>query len=144
MQTHDEETRKFFKHSSVHCVLSPRYASNKLSIVKQQACFIPQCSYYFSFIQTSKCQHSQTLKISESSKMIYTGGWDPLHPSSKTCYSGHTSPWKLRKDLCFYWWFGPLCGCYDTLEQRLFRDLDTVFENAKCETDLCAKRLELC
>ncbi|XP_077213721.1 phospholipase D delta-like isoform X2 [Tasmannia lanceolata] len=36
MQTHDEDTRKFFKHSSVHCVLSPRYASNKLSIFKQQ------------------------------------------------------------------------------------------------------------
>ncbi|PIN01375.1 Phospholipase D1 [Handroanthus impetiginosus] len=36
MQTHDEETRKFFKHSSVTCVLSPRYASSKLSIVKQQ------------------------------------------------------------------------------------------------------------
>lgn len=37
MQTHDEETRKFFKHSSVTCVLSPRYASSKLSIFKQQA-----------------------------------------------------------------------------------------------------------
>ncbi|XP_031475859.1 phospholipase D delta [Nymphaea colorata] len=36
MQTHDEDTRKFFKHSSVHCVLSSRYASNKLSIFKQQ------------------------------------------------------------------------------------------------------------
>ncbi|CAK7346107.1 unnamed protein product [Dovyalis caffra] len=36
MQTHDEETRKFFKHSSVNCVLSPRYASSKLSIFKQQ------------------------------------------------------------------------------------------------------------
>ncbi|XP_031265508.1 phospholipase D delta-like [Pistacia vera] len=36
MQTHDEETRKFFKHSSVHCVLSPRYASSKLSVFKQQ------------------------------------------------------------------------------------------------------------
>ncbi|WOL18179.1 phospholipase D delta-like isoform X1 [Canna indica] len=36
MQTHDEETRKFFKHSSVICVLSPRYGSSKLSIVKQQ------------------------------------------------------------------------------------------------------------
>ncbi|KAL6317228.1 hypothetical protein AAG906_029981 [Vitis piasezkii] len=36
MQTHDEETRKFFKHSSVLCVLSPRYASSKLSIFKQQ------------------------------------------------------------------------------------------------------------
>ncbi|GAV61196.1 C2 domain-containing protein/PLDc domain-containing protein/PLD_C domain-containing protein/PLDc_2 domain-containing protein [Cephalotus follicularis] len=36
MQTHDEENKKFFKHSSVHCVLAPRYASNKLSIFKQQ------------------------------------------------------------------------------------------------------------
>ncbi|XP_077231163.1 phospholipase D delta-like [Tasmannia lanceolata] len=36
METHDEETRKFFKHSSVICVLSPRYGSNKLSIFKQQ------------------------------------------------------------------------------------------------------------
>ncbi|KAK1275790.1 Phospholipase D delta [Acorus gramineus] len=36
MHTHDEETRKFFKHSTVHCVLAPRYASNKLSIFKQQ------------------------------------------------------------------------------------------------------------
>ncbi|KAI0499932.1 hypothetical protein KFK09_018140 [Dendrobium nobile] len=36
MQTHDEDTRRFFKHSSVICVLSPRYPSNKLSIFKQQ------------------------------------------------------------------------------------------------------------
>ncbi|MQM09316.1 hypothetical protein Taro_042187 [Colocasia esculenta] len=36
MQTHDEETRKFFEHSSVICVLSPRYASSKLSLFKQQ------------------------------------------------------------------------------------------------------------
>ncbi|KAK7247301.1 hypothetical protein RIF29_42182 [Crotalaria pallida] len=36
MQTHDEQTKKYFKHSTVHCVLSPRYASNKLSIFKQQ------------------------------------------------------------------------------------------------------------
>lgn len=36
MGTHDEETRKFFKHSSVICVLSPRYASSKVSIFKQQ------------------------------------------------------------------------------------------------------------
>ena len=37
MATHDEETRKFFKHSSVTCVLAPRYASSKLSFFKQQA-----------------------------------------------------------------------------------------------------------
>uniref|UniRef100_A0A0A8YKS5 Uncharacterized protein n=1 Tax=Arundo donax TaxID=35708 RepID=A0A0A8YKS5_ARUDO len=37
MQTHDEETKRFFKHSSVICVLSPRYPSSKMSMVKQQA-----------------------------------------------------------------------------------------------------------
>lgn len=40
MATHDEETKKFFKHSSVNCVLAPRYGSSKLSIIKQQACLI--------------------------------------------------------------------------------------------------------
>jgi phospholipase D1/2 len=38
MHTHDEEARKFFRHSGVHCVLAPRYASNKMSIFKQQVC----------------------------------------------------------------------------------------------------------
>ncbi|KAI3451383.1 hypothetical protein Pfo_008048 [Paulownia fortunei] len=36
MKTHDEKTKKFFRHSSVICVLSPRYASSKLSYMKQQ------------------------------------------------------------------------------------------------------------
>ncbi|KAL6554624.1 hypothetical protein OROHE_007363 [Orobanche hederae] len=36
MNTHDEETKKFFRHSSVICVLSPRYASRKLGYLKQQ------------------------------------------------------------------------------------------------------------
>ncbi|GLT39301.1 hypothetical protein SLA2020_134990 [Shorea laevis] len=36
MQTHDEETNKFFKHSSVTCVLAPRYGSSTLGIFKQQ------------------------------------------------------------------------------------------------------------
>jgi len=37
MKTRDEETKKFFKHSSVICVLSPRYPSSKLGLVKQKA-----------------------------------------------------------------------------------------------------------
>ncbi|KAM3287639.1 hypothetical protein P3S67_021069 [Capsicum chacoense] len=36
MQTHGEETRKFFEHSSVYCVLCPRSASSKLSVLKRQ------------------------------------------------------------------------------------------------------------
>ena len=39
MHTHDEETRKFFKHSSVTCVLAPRFASSKLGFFKQEARF---------------------------------------------------------------------------------------------------------
>lgn len=37
MKTHDEDTKRFFKDSSVICLLSPRYPSNKLGIVKQKA-----------------------------------------------------------------------------------------------------------
>ncbi|PVH65523.1 hypothetical protein PAHAL_1G015100 [Panicum hallii] len=36
MHTHDEETKKFFRHSSVICLLSPRYPSSKLGMVKQK------------------------------------------------------------------------------------------------------------
>ncbi|KAK4843999.1 hypothetical protein QYF36_015169 [Acer negundo] len=36
MGTHDEDTLKFFKHSTVNCVLAPRYGSSKLGIFKQQ------------------------------------------------------------------------------------------------------------
>ncbi|XP_031495239.1 phospholipase D beta 1-like [Nymphaea colorata] len=35
MQTHDEETRNFFKHSSVHVLLCPRSAGKRHSLVKQ-------------------------------------------------------------------------------------------------------------
>lgn len=47
MATHDEETKKFFKHSSVSCVLSPRYASSKTGIIKQKASFISLSSKTF-------------------------------------------------------------------------------------------------
>lgn len=36
MQTHDEETRRFFKHSSVQVLLCPRTAGKKHSWVKQR------------------------------------------------------------------------------------------------------------
>ncbi|CAJ1965114.1 unnamed protein product [Sphenostylis stenocarpa] len=35
--THDEETRKFFKHSSVMCVLSPRFDTASLLLSKSYA-----------------------------------------------------------------------------------------------------------
>jgi hypothetical protein len=40
---------KFFKHSSVNCVLSLHYASSKLNIFKQQTCLVFQIFVYHSF-----------------------------------------------------------------------------------------------
>ncbi|KAK9220481.1 hypothetical protein WN943_009132 [Citrus x changshan-huyou] len=93
MQTHDEETRKFFKHSSVHCVLSPRYASSKLSIFKQQVVGTL-------FTHHQKCVIVDTQASGNNRKITaFIGGLD-------------------------------LCdGRYDTPEHRLFRDLDTVFQD---------------
>ncbi|PRQ27286.1 putative phospholipase D [Rosa chinensis] len=102
MQTHDEETRKFFKHSSVSCVLSPRYASSKLSIFKQQACFIYHGSVTVVgtlFTHHQKCVIVDTQASGNNRKITaFIGGLD-------------------------------LCdGRYDTPEHRLFRDVDTVFQ----------------
>ncbi|PAN13616.1 hypothetical protein PAHAL_2G351300 [Panicum hallii] len=93
MATHDEETRKFFKHSSVICVLSPRYASNKLSIFKQQV------------VGTLFTHHQKCV-------LVDTQAWG--NKRKVTAFIGGL-------DLCD--------GRYDTPEHRLFKDLDTVFEN---------------
>lgn len=93
MATHDEETRKFFKHSSVTCVLSPRYASNKLSIFKQQVVGTL-------YTHHQKCVIVDTQASGNNRKLsAFIGGLD-------------------------------LCdGRYDTPEHRLFRDLNTVFQD---------------
>ncbi|XP_047322426.1 phospholipase D delta-like [Impatiens glandulifera] len=93
MQTHDEETRKYFKHSSVTCVLSPRYASSKLSIFKQQVVGTL-------YTHHQKCVIVDTQASGNNRKITaFIGGLD-------------------------------LCdGRYDTPDHRLFRDLNTVFED---------------
>ncbi|KAG0497352.1 hypothetical protein HPP92_002043 [Vanilla planifolia] len=93
MHTHDEETRRFFRHSSVHCVLAPRYASSKLSIFKQQVVGTL-------FTHHQKCVLLDTQATGNNRKITaFIGGLD-------------------------------LCdGRYDTPEHRLYRDVDTVFEN---------------
>ncbi|CAK9178374.1 unnamed protein product [Ilex paraguariensis] len=93
MQTHDEETRKFFKHSSVTCVLAPRYASSKLSIFKQQVVGTL-------YTHHQKCVLVDTQAYGNNRKIsAFIGGLD-------------------------------LCdGRYDTPEHRLFRDLNTVFQD---------------
>ncbi|PKI45611.1 hypothetical protein CRG98_033927 [Punica granatum] len=93
MQTHDEETRKFFKHSSVTCVLSPRYASSKLSIFKQQV------------VGTLFTHHQKCVIVDTQARG---------NNRNITAFIGGL-------DLCD--------GRYDTPEHRLFRDLDTIYEN---------------
>ncbi|PON93972.1 Phospholipase D [Trema orientale] len=92
MQTHDEETRKFFKHSSVTCVLSPRYASSKLSVFRQQV------------VGTLFTHHQKCVLVDTQA---------PGNNRKITAFIGGL-------DLCD--------GRYDTPEHRLFRDLDTVFQ----------------
>ncbi|XAR61600.1 Phospholipase D [Bertholletia excelsa] len=93
MQTHDEETRKYFKHSSVICALATRYASSKLSIIKQQVVGTL-------YTHHQKCVLVDTQACGNNRKITaFLGGLD-------------------------------LCdGRYDTPDHRLFRDLDTVFED---------------
>ncbi|KMT06927.1 hypothetical protein BVRB_6g152640 [Beta vulgaris subsp. vulgaris] len=93
MATHDEETRKFFKHSSVMCVLSPRYGSSKLSYFKQQV------------VGTLFTHHQKCV-------LVDTQGYG--NNRRITAFLGGL-------DLCD--------GRYDTPEHRLFRDLDTVFQD---------------
>ncbi|KAG4387834.1 hypothetical protein GLYMA_09G055301v4 [Glycine max] len=93
MQTHDEETRKFFKHSSVRCLRSPRYASSKLSIFKQQVVGTL-------FTHHQKCVIVDTQAHGNNRKITtFIGGL-------------------------------VLCdGRYDTLEHRILRDIDTVYQD---------------
>ncbi|XP_039685404.1 phospholipase D delta isoform X2 [Medicago truncatula] len=104
MQTHDEETKKFFKHSTVHCILSPRYASNKLSIFKQQA--LPILLNLLDQVVGTLFTHHQKCVL------VDTQG------------SGNN-----RKITAFIGGLDLCDGRYDTPEHRLFSDLDTVFQN---------------
>ncbi|CAA6673529.1 unnamed protein product [Spirodela intermedia] len=74
MQTHDEETRRFFKHSSVICLLSPRDASSKLSLFRQQF-FLIGCGKPVQ--PSSKCVLVDT-QASENTRKItaFMGGLD--------------------------------------------------------------------
>ncbi|KAE8010687.1 hypothetical protein FH972_007033 [Carpinus fangiana] len=93
MQTHDEETKKFFKHSSVTCVLAPRYASSKMGYFKQQV------------VGTLFTHHQKSVLVD-------------------TKASGND-----RKITAFLGGIDLCDGRYDTPEHRLFRDLDTVFQD---------------
>uniref|UniRef100_A0A804KLZ8 phospholipase D n=1 Tax=Musa acuminata subsp. malaccensis TaxID=214687 RepID=A0A804KLZ8_MUSAM len=107
MQTHDEETKKFFKHSSVICVLSPRYASSKLSI-----------------IISSSISPSEIVLI----LLIIVVGTLFTHHQKCVLVDTQASG-NMRKITAFIGGLDLCDGRYDTPEHRLFRDLDTTFLN---------------
>ncbi|KAF8012722.1 hypothetical protein BT93_I0775 [Corymbia citriodora subsp. variegata] len=73
MQTHDEETRNFFKHSSVNCVLVPRSASGKLGYIKQQV-------VGSMFTHHQKCVLVDTQALGNNRKITaFIGGIDLCH-----------------------------------------------------------------
>lgn len=129
MQTHDEETKRFFKHSSVHCVLSPRYASNKLSIFKQQVwniCILElnPCCYWNDTYPIASCNFSCSFK------------WIPLVQVVGTLFTHHqkcvlldTASGNNRKITAFIGGLDMCDGRYDTPEHRLFKDVGSVFQN---------------
>ncbi|KAL9395459.1 hypothetical protein Peur_009712 [Populus x canadensis] len=117
MQTHDEETRKFFKHSSVNCVLSPRYASKVLA-------------YHMSsglqfFLGLDRAILLATSLIMLSCPVIGT-----LYTHHQKCVLVDTQAFGNNRKITAFIGGLDLCdGRYDTPEHRLFRDLDTVFQD---------------
>ncbi|EHA8588142.1 putative Phospholipase D delta [Cocos nucifera] len=106
MQTHDEDARKFFKHSSVICVLSPRYASSKTkpkffgsSRTENMYLVMPEV------VGTLFTHHQKCLLVDTQAS---------LNNRKITAFIGGL-------DLCD--------GRHDTPQHRLFSDLDTVFLN---------------
>ncbi|KAF8410362.1 hypothetical protein HHK36_002890 [Tetracentron sinense] len=125
MQTHDEDTRNFFKHSSVICVLSPRYASNKLSIIRQQAGFIPWPSYLKVFTFFRIVQLADVAFCDVCIQIVGT-----IFTHHQKCVLVDTQAYGSNRQITAFIGGLDLCnGRYDTPEHRLFRDLDTIFQD---------------
>ncbi|CBI18911.3 unnamed protein product, partial [Vitis vinifera] len=122
MQTHDEETRKFFKHSSVLCVLSPRYASKrKFKIAKERVG--PDGA--FIFYQVGWQRWTSHLGIPTYISVVGT-----LFTHHQKCVIVDTQASGNNRKITAFLGGLDLCdGRYDTPEHRLCHDLDTVFQN---------------
>ncbi|KAL5168696.1 Phospholipase D delta [Glycine soja] len=131
MGTHDEETRKFFKHSSVMCVLSPRYASSKMSFLKQQASVgVIRGLVPFSL------KSNPTLLVESNVKCPVFCGLSSKQWVVGTVFTHHQkcvivdtqAAGNNRKITAFIGGLDLCDGRYDTPEHRLFRNLDDVFD----------------
>ncbi|KAK3014997.1 hypothetical protein RJ639_007250 [Escallonia herrerae] len=125
MQTHDEETRKFFKHSSVICVLSPRYASSKLGLIKQQAGDFLMASNWIAIRGPN-----QLLVVPWEIFVLHVMVVGTMFTHHQKCVLVDTQASGNNRKITAFVGGLDLCdGRYDTPEHRLFRDLDPVFKD---------------
>ncbi|KHN33827.1 Phospholipase D delta [Glycine soja] len=121
MQTHDEETRKFFKHSSVRCLLSPRYAS-RIVFRKQDYFVFQKLKNIFTILLGTKLQVVGTL-FTHHQKCVIVDTQAHGNNRKITAFIGGL-------DLCD--------GRYDTPEHRILRDIDTVYQDDYHNPTFCA------
>ena len=95
MNTFDEETKKFFKHSEVRCVLAPQYGASKTTWFRQRVCGKIETSHY-------NCIHFcvdltilsgffplSALVLVEMHDPCFvgiSGSWDTVHASPEKCH----------------------------------------------------------
>ncbi|KAI7731070.1 hypothetical protein M8C21_027056, partial [Ambrosia artemisiifolia] len=116
MKTHDEETKKFFKHSDVKCVLSPRSGSPEHGFFEQQS--------LLSIVKHRPQKKIVARLISDESVV----GFGFSH-HQKCVLVDTQADGNNRKITAFIGGLDLCDGRYDTPEHRLFHDLDTVYKD---------------
>ncbi|GFY92407.1 phospholipase D beta 1 [Actinidia rufa] len=113
MQTHDEETRRFFKHSSVQVLLCPRVAGKKHSWIKQRV------FWWFGVCVEAYVLASIRLRKVET---IYTH-------HQKTVIVDADAGDNRRRIIAFLGGLDLCDGRYDTQQHPIFRTLETVHKD---------------
>lgn len=106
MHTHDEEACKYFRHSGVHCVLSPRYANNKLAFSSSRFgyCFFLLVTY--TYTELLHCSF-QNIKNSFLYTVTYTLNKTHIRIVYVIEFSWR-NPWLVKKWWC---WLGIWARC---------------------------------
>lgn len=123
MGTRDEETRRFFKHSSVQILLCPRSASKRHSWVKQQV-------LYYSLIIVMSDNH---INIYAYTSILCLPAYVNAIQETGTIFTHHQKTVILdadagnqkRKIVAFVGGLDLCGGRYDTPRHNLFRTLHT-------------------
>lgn len=139
MNTHDEETKKFFKNTGVRCILAPRYGAEKMSWVRQKVC--PVLRYLFFENLTVSCLCYSHDVRGEVNRASWGGVLDLLECDWSlqvvgTLYSHHQKiaivdtggPYGLRRLTSFIGGLD-LTGRWDTPSHLLFPTLQKEHKN---------------